>query len=223
MTHCPPWSTLCASLLSTSLLCLLYPHERYQQRFPPNCCNDKLFQFLFTKNSEYESISFEEHLKKCEQYLEPWESKVDFCSSKGEDGKCTCLHNLRESPLRQQVARYLVGMLKDCPEEKKFIIIEWNKFVVANQMKTGGKLYYPMPSHAGDINLHENDGSCSNTIGVVSTLKDAKVCQQGMCKVMGVTTYFLNSIRKAVSLAMPVAPPSHGLMGTAVTIHWIQK
>ena len=124
-----------------------------------------------------------------------------------------CRKERMESAL---VARSLLGMLRGPREEMDSIIIGWHKAAVANRRTTGGKLKYPMPFHNGDIDMHANDGSCSNTSGIASTLNDAKICQEGMRKVMGVTSYKMSTtIRNAESSNSdtPVVPRIHGLAG----------
>ena len=173
---------------------------------PPTLrCNDQLYQFVFTRK-KYDRTPYDEHLKKCEQYLEN-ESNVDFCLSKRGHGKCTCLHILRQAPMRQPVARYLVDMLRkpDMKDVKKSTIIGWYEQAVANrtESESSGRLLFPLPFNNSDSDIR----------GIIDTLKDAKICQRGLCKVMGVTKYFMNSIRKAASSATLVALPSHGLTG----------
>ena len=146
---------------------------------PTHCHNDDVFQSVFTKK-RYSLVTQEEHLNKCDEYLKD-ESMVDFCLSRGVNGKCTCLHILRQAPLRQRVAQYLVEMSRspDFPriqDEKKSIILKWYKQAVANwkESKSSGKILYPIPFYSKDINVHENDGAYHHTLGIINDLKTAK-------------------------------------------------
>ena len=121
--------------------------------------------------------------------------------------------------MRQRVARYVVDMLRNpnMKYEKKSTIVGWYKPAVVNrtESKSSSKLLFPLPFKDSVADVHERDGACSNVRGIIDTLKDAKVCQQGMRTVMGVSDRGMKSIRKAAPSATLVAPPHHGLSGKA--------
>ena len=170
--------------------------------------NSELYRSVFTKKV-YSKLSPEEHFEKCDAYLEE-ESNVDFCSSKGKDGgKCTCLHILRQAPLRERVAQFLVDTLRSPDKDKrKLAILELHKQAAANRTKSTGKLAYPIPFNA-DGDKDKDDGA--------SKLKDAELCQQGMCTVMGVTHHCLKLVRKAAVSTTDADnfTRAHGLTGKA--------
>jgi hypothetical protein len=114
-----------------------------------------------------------------------------FSQSTTGSGTCTCLHILRQPHLRATVANYKVGLRNKSKHEVDSIIFEWYRYAksCADEKKGRHKPYwYMMPF----------DGTDALANGVdIKEIVTARICQQGMFRVMGITEARMATIRQA--------------------------
>ncbi len=137
-----------------------------------------------------------------DNYLESI-SNEDTCYSQTK-GTCTCLHILRQPHLRAAVAKYKMSLAKKSKHEIDCIIFEWYRYAKACAGEKSGRhkpYWYMIPFDGTD--------ALANNINI-RELVSARMCQQALYRVMGISESRFATIRQA---SITGAVPRHASTG----------